>query len=248
MLWSEIFRNGYLYQNKGLNSQCNYCFLDTHIIGNYSHTFSVLVFGSVCRTSALGQELNSIKTGANSATLYVPENYGSCVIGDILMFPAKFSANCLHQTWSSSPGKRHRQGLDPHIDSGCRLDVTQLPARGPGPVSCQWTCMKWKTSYKAVQSLMPWSEEMIKSALSQLGPNKKGCSLMTRVSVVLPGANSDPAVLVFLSSRSDNRYSNTWPKGLSASYFLHAFYSAHSQSPVPALLGSWAETSDLLFS
>ena len=147
--------------------------------------------------SALGQELNSVKTGAKSATLYIPESCGSHTIRDMLMFLAKFSANCLHKMWSSSPGKRHRQGLDPHTVSGCHLDITQLPALVPSPASCQWTCMKGKKSYKAVQSLRPWSEEMTKSALSQLGSNKKCCSLMTRVSVVLPGANSDLAVLLF---------------------------------------------------
>lgn len=42
--------------------------------------------------SALGQELNSVKTGAKSATLCIPENYGSRVIRDMLMFLTKFSA------------------------------------------------------------------------------------------------------------------------------------------------------------
>lgn len=50
--------------------------------------------------SALGKERNSIKTGAKSAMLYIPENYSSCVNRDMLILLAKFSANYLHQMFS----------------------------------------------------------------------------------------------------------------------------------------------------
>lgn len=58
--------------------------------------------------SALGKELNSIKTGAKSAMLYIPENYSShvnSVNSHVLILLAKFCANHLHQMLSREKTK-----------------------------------------------------------------------------------------------------------------------------------------------
>lgn len=135
---------------------------------------------------ALGQELNSIKTGTKSATLSIPENYGSPVIRDMLMLSAKFSASIVIQfsreeaQTRSRPTNRLRMSFGNHTAS-TSAKPWKLPVDAHG----------MKKSYKAVQSVRPWAEEMKKSALSQLESNKKFCRLMTRVSVALPGVNSD---------------------------------------------------------
>lgn len=100
----------------------------------------------------------------------MPENYSSCVNGNMIIHLAKFSANRLHLMFSRE--KAQTRSRTTH--RFCHVDIMQLPALMSSPVSSQWTLKK--KSYKAIQSLRSWSQNILNSALSQLGSNEKGCS------------------------------------------------------------------------